>query len=226
MPQSSAGGASSSAAGARSHGHSAAAGSPSKPPAGGSASSRAGAGPRPSAAPPWATHGKEAERSALPAHLVRRKVSAPAVQFRGTDSLASMHLIDQDMAADSRLSQRLGLTESTMHPRGALQKLTAVDEAASLSGTLGQTTAHLRASSLGRGETLRPSRASLDDRGRSPQPSGRSRPSGSGPATSRAFSSSAAGGGGGAGRGPPWKASPAAPSSRPGRDAAHAGRAG
>mmetsp|Transcript_72326 Transcript_72326/g.182416 ORF Transcript_72326/g.182416 Transcript_72326/m.182416 type:complete len:193 (-) Transcript_72326:101-679(-) len=58
-----------------------------------------------------------------------------AVRFRGTDSLASFHIIDQEMPPEARLSQRPGAGawgEVTIHPR-MLQKLPSVDKA------LGQT---------------------------------------------------------------------------------------
>eukprot|EP00913_Durusdinium_trenchii_P008748 g8215.t1 len=54
--------------------------------------------------PPWATHGPEVMERLPPRKLAAKPHS---VQFRGTESLASMHLIDQEQAANARLSQKL-----------------------------------------------------------------------------------------------------------------------
>lgn len=68
---------------------------------------------------------------------------AHAVQFRGTESLASMHFIDQDMPPDARLSQMMGTAsgmDKTIHPRmmGKLPHLD--DEASSTHATWGSIT--------------------------------------------------------------------------------------
>uniref|UniRef100_A0A7S1WAZ9 Uncharacterized protein n=1 Tax=Alexandrium catenella TaxID=2925 RepID=A0A7S1WAZ9_ALECA len=54
----------------------------------------------------------------------------PGIRFRGTDSLASFHIIDQDMPPDARLSMRLNSSawgDQTIHPR-LLQKLPRLSE--------------------------------------------------------------------------------------------------
>eukprot|EP00435_Cladocopium_sp_Y103_P009037 s1546_g2.t1 len=52
--------------------------------------------------PPWATHGQEVDRN-----VSRKHANPHLVHFRGTESLASMHMIDQEQAANARLSQKL-----------------------------------------------------------------------------------------------------------------------
>mmetsp|Transcript_80078 Transcript_80078/g.179197 ORF Transcript_80078/g.179197 Transcript_80078/m.179197 type:complete len:186 (-) Transcript_80078:50-607(-) len=54
----------------------------------------------------------------------------PGIRFRGTESLESFHVIDQEMPPDSRLSVRLGSSawgDRTIHPR-LLQKLPCLSE--------------------------------------------------------------------------------------------------
>ncbi|CAE8598360.1 unnamed protein product [Polarella glacialis] len=83
--------------------------------------------------PPWATHGEEAvPRSVLRKGLSHRQAHhVPSVQFRGVDSLASLHLIDRDMPPDVRLSQKLATTggfgERTL-PRSRLPAVSEVQE--------------------------------------------------------------------------------------------------
>ncbi|CAJ1344554.1 unnamed protein product, partial [Effrenium voratum] len=73
-------------------------------PSTGQGASRNVIAPRP--APPWATHG-EVDCRRKPVNLQH------CVHFRGTESLASMHFIDQEQAANARLSQRLPATDRT-----------------------------------------------------------------------------------------------------------------
>lgn len=67
--------------------------------------------------PPWATMGSSEPRSGP--HKDWRPVKAPwqaatcaspGIRFKGTESLVSCHVINQDMPADVRLSQRLNTT--------------------------------------------------------------------------------------------------------------------
>mmetsp|Transcript_57394 Transcript_57394/g.119208 ORF Transcript_57394/g.119208 Transcript_57394/m.119208 type:complete len:224 (+) Transcript_57394:32-703(+) len=69
------------------------------------------AAPIRAAPPPWATHGPEV----LDANLRGKKAHAHhCVHFRGTDSLASMHFIDQGQAANARLSQKLAMASTVL----------------------------------------------------------------------------------------------------------------
>mmetsp|Transcript_47034 Transcript_47034/g.84780 ORF Transcript_47034/g.84780 Transcript_47034/m.84780 type:complete len:244 (+) Transcript_47034:140-871(+) len=208
--------------------------SPSKPPAPNTpgkagAVARSGAAKASSAAPPpWATHGPDLDVPLKPSQ--RKRASAPAVQFRGTESLVSLHRIDQDMAADARLSQRLGIMTS-----GRLSRLTAREDEDRLNNsTLGssltstQAGAVLRASSLGRTEASK-SRNAGDDSGRTIQ-SASSRPrSGSATVSSPAPSHAAPSGvpspgpRPAPGASPPWIAIPHS-SRRPSRESGHGHR--
>lgn len=58
------------------------------------------------------------------------KSAPPGVRFRGTRSLASFHIINQELPPDMRMSQYLGtsfLGDMTLHPR-MLEKLPPVDD--------------------------------------------------------------------------------------------------
>mmetsp|Transcript_54335 Transcript_54335/g.168554 ORF Transcript_54335/g.168554 Transcript_54335/m.168554 type:complete len:168 (-) Transcript_54335:278-781(-) len=60
----------------------------------------------------------------------------PGIRFRGSESLESFHVIDQDMPPDARLSMRLTSTifgDQTIHPR-LLQKLPRLQEATTVYG--------------------------------------------------------------------------------------------
>eukprot|EP00933_Yihiella_yeosuensis_P034908 TRINITY_DN28401_c1_g2_i1.p1 TRINITY_DN28401_c1_g2~~TRINITY_DN28401_c1_g2_i1.p1 ORF type:complete len:245 (-),score=36.95 TRINITY_DN28401_c1_g2_i1:230-964(-) len=190
--------------------------------------------PRPP--PPWATHGETLRAAVDSHHAVARTslFSEPPdmrggrqhVQFRGTESLASLHLIDQDLPPGARLSQRMstlgstGFGERTMLPK-TVHRLPPVEEARerssvpTLSATAQKGSSMLRASSLGRSEQRRKS----EDHGRQSSAPTRSRPSSTG-----APALVAAGGGRGNGvaaRGaqPPWLVLPTS-SRRPSRDQA------
>jgi len=200
--------------------------SPGKGPAG-----RSAAKPSSAASPPWATHG-DLDVPLKPSQ--RKRASAHAVQFRGTESLVSLHRIDQDMAADARLSQRLGNTTLTA---GRLSRLAGREDEApdrlnsSMMGsslTSTQAGAILRAASLGRTEVPKP-RSTADDAGRN-APSASSRPR-SGSATVSSTAPSRASPTGvlspgprpAAGASPPWLAIPHS-SRRPSREPVHGHR--
>eukprot|EP00931_Biecheleriopsis_adriatica_P119662 TRINITY_DN94881_c0_g1_i1.p1 TRINITY_DN94881_c0_g1~~TRINITY_DN94881_c0_g1_i1.p1 ORF type:complete len:273 (-),score=30.41 TRINITY_DN94881_c0_g1_i1:11-829(-) len=174
------------------------------------------------APPPWATHGPEATDTRNPHR--KRPNQAQMVQFRGTESLASLHLIDQDMAADARLSRRMNSTatttiyaDRTMSMRTS-QRLPPVEEdrfnttAASMN-SMQSSGAYLRSSSAGRSETAKLPQASFEDHGRATHSTGRPRPASSGSAgVPPARGSRAAQ--------PPWLAMPTS-SRRPSRERSH-----
>lgn len=55
----------------------------------------------------------DAQQQLQPPWYVEPPAPHPAVKFRGTESLASFHFIDQDMPPDARLSHRFGSTKAT-----------------------------------------------------------------------------------------------------------------
>lgn len=77
------------------------------------------------------------------------------VRFKGTESLASFHVIDQELPPEARLSQRLGAWgEVTIHPR-MLGKMPSVNKAASQ--TLGSTASSWGGGGVERWNTRPPS---------------------------------------------------------------------
>mmetsp|Transcript_126729 Transcript_126729/g.270311 ORF Transcript_126729/g.270311 Transcript_126729/m.270311 type:complete len:235 (+) Transcript_126729:63-767(+) len=118
---------------------------------------------RRASAPPWGTmsawarpHSEARERHAPSrAPWQAETCSSPGVHFRGTESLASMHLIDQEMPADVRLSQRLGtmasLGDQTIHPR-VFKSLPPVSEMINTTSTIASHASGTRSLSHSRGQ--------------------------------------------------------------------------